>query len=265
MDCLDEEDMQISNSVFSARHGNLFQKTPINEEMENKMFTAWLILNFYKDNAPLIDWFVNKHSSKLTHDEKEVLLAGKDKHFEIFRVEGQTDENLNLVDVRGKKYVVETIDLSKINPGVAAYAQITSKGDKRYFIPGIIAPWDDDLIFQHLKKINDFRDSWNSFLEGFFKYLVSEYNLSEKTADRHTENVNLLLMFLENETDIESFEKISKPMLKTGLKKFIQQHIINKADIDKVYYSLYRFFEYLSEERTIKNEKVINWLGKRTS
>lgn len=261
-DSLSEQDREIAYALFSSGYGVLLDKQPTNKKMFGRAFTAWLILEFYKENVPLIDWAVKKYGL-LSQEEKEVLLAAKEHRFDIFRIEEQTNECLKFADADEKEYIIETIDMPEVNVGVAAFAQIARKEGSRYFVPGIIAPWADDKAFLDLKKAKEFRSSWNNYLEGFFNHLVKEYDLSEKTADKHAENANLMLIFLEHETNISSFKDITKTMLKTKFKKFVKRHILNKVDLDKAYYSLYRFFEYLKEEKQIENAEILRWLKAR--
>ncbi len=260
---LDKTDLQTATRVFSYDLHWFFNKIPFDEHMFNWFFLAWLIPCFMKENEPLIRWYIKHHGRNLTKEEAEVLFGARESIFGVFNVKSQIESELKLVDTSGKTFFVDTINLETIKTGTAVIARLNSKGNGKYFAPGPIIPFEDNTLFIKMKNHRKFRDSWSDYLVGFFKYLVSEENLSEKTADKHTENVNLLMFFLETELEVDSFSKVTKTMLKTDFKKYVKRYILGAPDIDKVYYSLFKFFDYLEEEREIKNEEALNWLQAR--
>lgn len=263
INCLDKSDIKLAQMIFLDEYCELLKGISNDEKMAGRMFSPWLLLRFCKENMPVADWFIKRHGSQISQREREILTAAKEHYFGIFRVEEQTDGYIKLMNVAGKEFIVETTDLPKIEIGVAAFAQIVKKEDGNYFMPGVIGPLPDDDIFQSSKKITQFHESWNGFLEGFFNYLAKERGLNEKTADKHTENVDLFLTFVEHETSITSFEDVTRSMIKTEFKKFVRRHIFNKVDLDKVYCSLHRFFKYLAEEKQVKNPKILQFLSQR--
>lgn len=258
---LSEQDLQIAFGIFMDRHHDLLEKKA-DEKTVFSVFNAWLLACSMKDNTALIPWFIEEHGEELSGEEKEVLQAANCTVFDALKVKGQTPGQITLTDTAGKEFAVETVDLPPVEKGTAIMARLISKGPDRWFAPGRMLVISDTTLFDRLASHRRFRDSWNKYLVGFFNYLQKEEKLTEKTADKHADNALLLTMFLEEKIDVDSFKKVTKPMLKDAFRTFCKKYIFPKPNMDKVYYSLFKFFSYL-EEKGEKNSEALAWLRER--
>ena len=264
---LDKRDWSIANRIFAEEH-NWLLKGLTEEKMGDQkslapMLISWLLACFMKENTPLVPWFLKKHGKLLTQEETEVLKAAHESWFGAFKVKTHEGGRLVLTDTAGKDFLVELVDMQPLTPGTAVITRIMSKGPGRWFAPGQFAVQENDSMYEQLAAHRRFTGSWHRYLYGFFKYLWKGEGLAEKTADRHMENATLLTMFLDDEVTVDSFKKITKPMLKSRFKSFCQNYIHPKPDMDKVYYSLQKFFNYLAKEKGEENPEVLDWLGAR--
>ena len=263
LSALDKKDLQIAKKNFSYEHSWLLERPEINEYMLTHMFVAWIVQCFKKEGESLIPWYLKNHKPNLTEDETAVLVAAHKSIFGIFNVEDHIGRELKLADTGDKTFLVDTVDLPQQEKGEIILTRLNSKGDDRFFLPGPLISLHDDGLYIKLKNHKRFRDSWHKYLKGFFDYQISTEGLTEKTSDEHTENVTLLTFYLETKVEVDSFSKITKPMLKSEFKRYVKQYILGKVDLDRVYYSLCKFFIYLDEEKRIKNEAVLEWLKAR--
>lgn len=262
---IDKAKLRFAHEIFEHDYGFLINilgemDNPSQEEKEDgitSVFITWLFSAFRKMSAGE-DW-VKINQDNLTKDEKDVLDAALKSRFDLFKVEEARDGQLNITNADGSDFTVDVIDLdlNVIKKGEVFFSMIGSKADNKYFLPSRLLTMNRDMFTKYAEH-RKFRNSWPDYLSSFYKYQVEE-GLSERTADKHTENVDLMLSYLEDKF-IFSFKDVTKAMLKTGLKAFVKHKIWNRVDIDKVYYSLYKFFDYLAEERGIKNIEVIRWL-----
>lgn len=257
-----KEDLQVARVLFLRENQNLLGGA--DEDAATAMFVCWLLSRFCVDSMPVIPWFMKKHGKKLTSPEKEILTAAREYRFGVFRIGSNENRLLALRDTGGEPFLVETNEQLAMKPGEIILAWLFSKGNGRWFGPGRYIKLDPkEVKFDRLARHRHFVDSWHGYLVGFFDYLQKEQHLSERTADKHTENAHLLLMYLEDVLEVDSFSSVTKPMVKDGLKKFAMREVLPKPDMDKVYYSLFKFFDYLEWEKKEKNDEVLNWLHAR--
>jgi hypothetical protein len=261
---IDKTKLTFAREVFTHDFGFLIElfgrMDNVNQEEKEKgvtsVFLTWLFSAFRKMDSSG-DWV--KDLKGLTKDETDVLNTALKSKFDLFKIDKVGDGYLSIVDSNNSKFLVDTIDLdlSLMSKGQVFFTMIGSKANNKYFLPAKILTMDEKIFYEYAKH-KKFKNSWPEYLNSFYKYQIQE-GFSETTADNHTENVDLMLSYLEDKF-INSFEDVTKAMLKTELKKFVKQKIINRVDIDKVYYSLYKFFDYLEEKKGIKNDEVISWL-----
>ncbi len=258
-----KDDLNAAISLFQYEFSGLLKAPSIVEDDAESMFIAWLVPSFMVENMPLVQWYLKHHPRELTKDEEEVLLEGCKSKFGYFRVEAQAEDRVTLIDTRNRRYDLETIELPKLDLHSTLIARINSRGNGPYFFSGKFMVQDyDGRCFEGLARAAKFQDSWSGYLVSFEKYLISKEGLKERTAGQHESNLELFMMYLEG-TLAGSFEEVTKSMLKSEFKAFTRSNILQKVDLDKVYYSLYKFFSYLSEERNIQNSDVLDWLRAR--
>src|SRR3989338_9185631 len=110
---LSKQDLGLAFTAFSIQHKDILDKK-IGKETVLSIFNAWLFSCFHKDNRPLVPWFLERHGKELTDEEKEVLEASHESWFGVFKVKSQTKNLLVLTDVEGRKFIVETVDLTPL-------------------------------------------------------------------------------------------------------------------------------------------------------
>ena len=260
---LDKNDMETAMSIFMYRYEHILNAVPSEREREN-IFLSWLISSFNKENIPLIKWYIHKYGKDITENEKKVLVAGLENYENFFLIDENNNNILRLIDIDGKKFTVETIDMQPLNKEDTIFARIFSKGNGLYFLNGSALVYSGNEVYIKAKKHEDFLNSWSKYLVGFFKHQVSK-GLSKKTADDNMENANVLMFFLETKPNVTSFGEVKKSMLKTEFKNYVRRHILPKVDIDKLYYSLNKFYKYLIEKKEIEKCEASEWLEKRCS
>lgn len=267
MGALGKNDLMMAQAVFAHNMEGILDGLPDNEAVDAKltqMFVAWVVSEYLKDGKPAGEWYCGIKNCLLTTEEKEVLLAGKESHFGIFLVKSHVGKVVRLEDAHGTAFAVETVSLPQMEADTAIMTRINAKGEGRYFFSGSILIWEKKGIYDELKLHYAFRKRWSSYLERFVDYQMKEMSLARKTAEKHMEDVNLLMFLLERKQGVDSFGKVTKGMLNTEFKKFVKRHILNRVDMDKTYYSLRLFFNFLKEKKEDYNEEALEWLRRRT-
>ncbi|MEW6329071.1 MAG: hypothetical protein AB1468_03050 [Candidatus Micrarchaeota archaeon] len=257
---LNEKDLDIAKRIFGDEYGWMSERAPT-KEAADLAFRTWVIACFSKENVPLVLWFMDRHGDRLTEEEEEVLIAAHETRFDAFRVINHSEKMLILEDTGGDRFLVETCNMPAVAPGVIVLGRLMSKGPGSWFAPGGMFAMSNDELYSCLVSHRRFRDSWNSYLDGFFDHLQKKEKMGADAADRHTENVALLTMFLEDEIETDSFVKVSGEMLERDFVKFAREDVTPKPDMKKVRDSLFRFFSYLRDERGEANAGVLEWLG----
>jgi|GEM_PF-1842858 len=265
---LEQNDLLMAQAIFDHDMRDILDRFGDDEETEGKiaqMFVAWMVSEFLKNGKPVAQWYCDKQGNALTPAEKEVLLAGKESHAGIFLIKNHEGNLARIEDAHGAAFQVETVLLPQMKADTAFMSRINSKGDEKYFFSGPLLIWSDTGIYHSIKRHYEFRKSWNRLLEGFVDYQMKEMNLSRKTAEKHMEDVNLLMFLLEGKSDADSFGKVTKGMLNSEFKKFVKHHILNRVDMDKVYYSLWLFFDFLKKKKENYSEEALEWLRGRAT
>ena len=262
MNTLGKSDLKIANEIFSEQH-DWMMKFAKDKNARDNLFNAWVMACFMIENEPAPLWFIDKHDGEMSAEEEEVVLAAHESWFGVFKVISHSQDSLVLIDESGNRFLAEFPALPQLKPGDSLVARLTSKGPGSWFAPGGIFQAADDSLYKQMASHRRFRDSWNSYLTGFFDYLQTKEGLSESVTDRHAENATLLTMFMEDRIELDSFVKLKPETLEKDFEKFANVGIRPKPNMKKVRESLSRFFTYLAEERGEKNPEVLDWLKTR--
>ena len=87
-----------------------------------------------------------------------------------------------------------------------------------------------------------------------------ENNYSRKTVRKHIGIINLFIDFLCRYTDVGSIEDITRGMVNTHFRKWWKRKVWDSTTENELRVALKKFFYFLSEEKSITNEKVLTAL-----
>ena len=128
----------------------------------------------------------------------------------------------------------------------------------RVSIPGDKLDEYFKLMKEAEEKRKPFRQYMLSLNEEFHEYLSAKY--SERTSEKHSSIVFLFIDFLCKQTDAESIEEITRGMVNTHFKKWYKRKVLDSTTSNEITIALRKFFQFLSREKNIQNEKAMKGL-----
>ena len=133
----------------------------------------------------------------------------------------------------------------------------------RVFTGKVMIPGDKlDEFFAALEKTEKarkpFRDSLLELNKDFHQYLLSRY--SGKTARKHSGIVGPFIDFLCRYTDVERIEDITRGIVNTHFQRWWKRKVWDSTTPNEIRVALRKFFEFLAEEESLVNEKVLDAL-----
>lgn len=103
-----------------------------------------------------------------------------------------------------------------------------------------------------------FRQSLEQLNRDFAGFLAAKY--SKKTVRKHTNIIELFIHFICGYTDVETIEDISKGMVNSHFRKWYKRKVWDSSTESDLRVALKKFFQFLTTEKGITNEKVLNAL-----
>jgi len=114
------------------------------------------------------------------------------------------------------------------------------------------------LMAEAEKKREPFRQYMLSLNQEFEEYLSTKF--SDRTVQKHTSIVFLFIDFICRQTDVESIEEITRGMVNTHFKRWWKRKVWDSTTPNELRVALKKFFQFLSSEKKIKNEKAMKGL-----
>lgn len=93
----------------------------------------------------------------------------------------------------------------------------------------------------------------------FIDYL-DEQDLSERTISKHSQNIEIFIIYLTQYTDADDFATVRKGTVNTEFFRWYQRKVWDRLDQASLKSTTKKFFKFLAERKGIYNEKI---LGKR--
>ena len=119
-----------------------------------------------------------------------------------------------------------------------------------------------DEFFKLMKEAEEkrepFRQSLLQLNEEFAEYLSKK--VSQRTVRKHTSIIDLFIEFICRKTDVETIGEITRGMVNTHFKKWWKRKVWGSTTPDQLRVTLKKFFNFLTTEKNIVNEKVIKAL-----
>ena len=119
-----------------------------------------------------------------------------------------------------------------------------------------------DEFFKLMKEVEEkrepFRQSLLQLNEEFAEYLSKK--VSQKTVRKHTSIIDLFIEFICRKTDVETKGEITRGMVNTHFKKWWKRKVWDSTTPDQLRVTLKKFFNFLTTEKNIVNEKVLKAL-----
>lgn len=106
--------------------------------------------------------------------------------------------------------------------------------------------------------IAPFRNHLESLNREFGEFLGKKY--VAKTVRKHTGIVDLFIHFICGYTDVKSIEDISKGMVNSHFRAWYKRKVMDSATDNDLKVALRKFFLFLSSEKGITNQKVLDAL-----
>ena len=106
--------------------------------------------------------------------------------------------------------------------------------------------------------LQPFRDSLVKRNEEFHQHLVRI--CSAATACKHCGIVGLFIDFLCRYTDVERIEDITRGIVNTHFQRWWKRKVWDSTTPNEIRVALRKFFEFLAEEESLVNEKVLDAL-----
>lgn len=119
-----------------------------------------------------------------------------------------------------------------------------------------------DKIEEYLKAMEEgekarepFRQYAETLRKDFEDYLTEKF--SGKTARKHILIVEMFLEFLYRYTDVKNLEEVTRGMANTHFRNWYRRKVWHSATPDDLKVAVKKFFQFLSTEKGITNEKVL--------
>ncbi len=111
------------------------------------------------------------------------------------------------------------------------------------------------LMEQAEKEREPFRQYLNKLSDEFDDYLSMKYGI--KTVRKHSGIISMFIEFICRYTDVQNIEDITRGMVNTHFKKWYKRKVWDSATPDDIRVALKKFFQFLEQEKGIKNMKVL--------
>jgi site-specific recombinase XerD len=127
----------------------------------------------------------------------------------------------------------------------------------------VVIPGDKlDEYFEALKAGEQAREPFRRSLEQlnqeFEAYLSTKY--VPKTVRKHTSIVDLFIEFICRQTDVESIGDITRGMVNSHFRSWYKRKVWDSATESDLRVALKKFFQFLSTEKGITHQKVLDAL-----
>ena len=124
----------------------------------------------------------------------------------------------------------------------------------------VIIPGDQiDAYFEALQEVEALRAPFRSRLTGlnteFGNELATKY--SKRTVAKHTSIVALFIDFVCDYTDVMAIEEITKGMVNSQFRRWYKRKVWDSTGPDELRVALKKFFQFLDQQKGIRNEKVL--------
>lgn len=131
------------------------------------------------------------------------------------------------------------------------------------FTGKVIIPGDKmEEYFQVMAAAEKARKPFKEYLQSlnqeFTAYLTKKF--TARTASKHTNIVWLFTEFLTGYTDVQSLDEVTRGMVNTHFRSWYNRKVLDSATPDELRVALHKFFLFLSTEKGIINEKVLDAL-----
>ncbi len=103
-----------------------------------------------------------------------------------------------------------------------------------------------------------FRQYMNALNAEFAEYLATKY--VQKTVRKHTGIVDMFIEFICRQTDVEKLEEITRGMVNSHFRSWYKKKVWDSATDSDLRVALRKFFQFLSTEKGITNQKVLDAL-----
>jgi len=103
-----------------------------------------------------------------------------------------------------------------------------------------------------------FRQYMNALNAEFAEYLSAKYVL--KTVRKHTGIVDMFIEFICRQTDVEKLEEITRGMVNSHFRSWYKKKVWDSATDSDLRVALRKFFQFLSTEKGITLQKVLDAL-----
>jgi len=85
--------------------------------------------------------------------------------------------------------------------------------------------------------------------------------LSERTIRKHSQNIEIFIVYLTQYTDADDFATVRKGVVNTEFFRWYRRKVLDRLDQASLKSTTKKFFKFLAERKGIYNEKV---LGKQS-
>jgi site-specific recombinase XerD len=129
----------------------------------------------------------------------------------------------------------------------------------KVFTGKVLIPGDKmEEYLQALQESGEEREPFQKFLtelnREFSEYLAQQF--SARTARGHSHKIGLFIDFLCWNTDVRSIEEITKGIANSHFKRWYMSKIGDCSE-SELKASLKKFFQFLAQQRGIRNEEVL--------
>jgi site-specific recombinase XerD len=104
-----------------------------------------------------------------------------------------------------------------------------------------------------------FKAQAEALADEFIDYL-DEQVLSERTIRKHSQNIEIFIVYLTQYTDADDLSTVRKGVVNTEFFRWCRRKVLNRLDQASLKSTTKKFFRFLAERKGIYNANV---LGKR--
>lgn len=108
------------------------------------------------------------------------------------------------------------------------------------------------------KAIAPFREQLEKYNQEFGQFLASKY--VPRTVRKHTNIVDLFIHFICVYTDVKKIDEITKGMVNSYFRNWYKRKVMDSATDNELKVALRKFFQFLSTEKGITHQKVLDSL-----
>ncbi len=127
------------------------------------------------------------------------------------------------------------------------------------FTGKVVIPGDQiETYLQAMTAAEEARRPFRQYLEGlraeFELHLAAKY--SQRTARKHAGVIELFIHFLCDYTDVEALEDVTRGMANSAFRQWYKRKVLSATDSDELRVALKKFFQFLDQQKGIRNEQV---------